>query len=835
MIILVIIYLYIQATRASDTGNSCVNTTNYPIPSDFYGNVLDPCEDGDCWTYCDHTMWHNMSTGGAIISQAHLDEEQAECIETACTHFYYARADIHILELCASVKCHATHHDILNSRNCSRHLADASDIYKYLEEKSQYLEDLTFYNRSIVEIQKNAFINSISDINTWETTMRNRLDDMLDGMTSIINVKDPEVELHKLETISATLTDLVGTSDDISNHLSGTIDGIHPIMEKLKREELHTAYQRTIARGLMLTKEYMDLIQKKLPIIMVYGTDVCIPLDTLLGNMTQECYICSYNGTCSYDLTSNYQCACDVGFHGDFCELEMRVCADGPCIHDGICQDEFDTFRCECTDDWIGTFCHIPVIDACDDMPCQHGGTCHSNNQTHRNYTCECLFGFVGNNCQTALQECPSINECTNGHCVFNNHRAACQCPIEPIYAQPFWTGDFCQHDQQECNYYQTGYDIGSILNGAPCNGHGECSMDYAANKMRCECDYEFRGARCEFRIQEPDVCAFDYNVLCEHGSCSHCSGWEGNCSCLCEPGWEGIQCHRDIDECLGNPCISEAPCTNLKNDYYCDCAAIPGKRGGKNCLATVDCTNAPCGGYDQFSSCNDDAPTISGIECTCKPGYVGERCEIDAHTCNERVCLNGGVCMDGFPHSFCNCPLGFSGSRCEKLPAFCASEPCGSNGKCITFADRYECRCFDGWDGPQCNHNIDDCAPNQCFRAKRCVDKVNAFECVCEPGWHGRLCNHMDSPCDSVTCYNHGVCIDTRNHEWTNSDFACACVNGYYGNYCRISRMSIWLWLCVSGVVLLTSAGIYLLLGRCYPTNTHHDEPRKKRTLMMA
>jgi len=95
-----------------------------------------------------------------------------------------------------------------------------------------------------------------------------------------------------------------------------------------------------------------------------------------------------------------------------------------------------------------------------------------------------------------------------------------------------------------------------------------------------------------------PDPCL---NGFCspEGGGClsSICTPPPGGgFVCNCDPGWTGIYCEIDIDECASNPCV-HGDCTDLVNAYSCSC--LPGWTG-TNCDTETpqayDCeTNNPC------------------------------------------------------------------------------------------------------------------------------------------------------------------------------------------------------------------------------------------------
>ena len=49
---------------------------------------------------------------------------------------------------------------------------------------------------------------------------------------------------------------------------------------------------------------------------------------------------------------------------------------------------------------------------------------------------------------------------------------------------------------------------------------------------------------------------------------CNHITG------CVCKPGWKGVNCTEDINECVEDfdVCGSEKVCKNLEGSFECDC-----------------------------------------------------------------------------------------------------------------------------------------------------------------------------------------------------------------------------------------------------------------------
>ncbi|XP_010792636.1 delta and Notch-like epidermal growth factor-related receptor [Notothenia coriiceps] len=183
-----------------------------------------------------------------------------------------------------------------------------------------------------------------------------------------------------------------------------------------------------------------------------------------------------------------------------------------------------------------------------------------------------------------------------------------------------------------------------------PCHNNGTC---YAQGPgplgFGCSCTAGFTGPTC---AQLVDFCALN---PCAHGVCRSVGN---SYRCLCVPGYHGLYCEEEYNECLSAPCQNYATCKDLVNAYECVCTT---QFEGRHCEIYKDpCLKMRC---QNGGRCESEGLNVS---CSCQPGYLGEKCEVDVNECESSPCHHGGTCVDQSNGFTCHCPPGWVGPSCE-------------------------------------------------------------------------------------------------------------------------------------------------------------------------
>ncbi|XP_072177932.1 slit homolog 2 protein-like [Diadema setosum] len=242
------------------------------------------------------------------------------------------------------------------------------------------------------------------------------------------------------------------------------------------------------------------------------------------------------------------------------------------------------------------------------------------------------------------------------------------------------------------------------------------------------------------------------------------------------------IMIRAKCDPCLSSPCENEGVClTDPIERYRCQC---PAGFKGLNCEAEInECDQRPCmnGGV-----CENLA---GGFRCDCATGFSGDMCEINVDDCRAHLCLNNGTCVDGINNYTCRCSQGYKGDYCEVDIDLChpSVDPCQNGGVCFDLGHFYRCECPPGHRGVNCTEGYEDCRTRTCQNEGVCEQDRNQFVCRCAQGYIGQFCEMnaniyiSDTPCN---CHNHGQCYESN----ITHSFECMCLPGFYGRKCEVS-----------------------------------------------
>ncbi|XP_071144268.1 uncharacterized protein [Mytilus edulis] len=170
---------------------------------------------------------------------------------------------------------------------------------------------------------------------------------------------------------------------------------------------------------------------------------------------------CLNNGECKVQKDS-YQCHCPVGFNGTECQ--ETPCSREPCFYNGKCTELGNLPTCACSDGYNGSRCEVTP---CHSSPCSNGGEC---TPTGSSFECSCPTGYFGKQCQgTPCHSSPCLNR---GTCKPTGSSFVCSCPIG-------YSGKQCEIRPQ-CPY-------GWKMNENKCYYFSSGSTNWYSAKSNCQ------------------------------------------------------------------------------------------------------------------------------------------------------------------------------------------------------------------------------------------------------------------------------------------------------------------------------------------------------------
>ena len=87
-----------------------------------------------------------------------------------------------------------------------------------------------------------------------------------------------------------------------------------------------------------------------------------------------DSFPCENRGVCN-EVNEGFQCACEPGWSGSTCGVDIDECASSPCENGGVCREKgMDSFHCSCAVGFRGTMCDRSAKPAKTSMSRSSGG-----------------------------------------------------------------------------------------------------------------------------------------------------------------------------------------------------------------------------------------------------------------------------------------------------------------------------------------------------------------------------------------------------------------------------------------------------------------------------
>ncbi|KAH9505773.1 hypothetical protein Btru_055750 [Bulinus truncatus] len=577
---------------------------------------------------------------------------------------------------------------------------------------------------------------------------------------------------------------------------------------------------------------------QKITIIQVQAEDDKGGSSNAITISTATCPNCHGHGDCDKSISRKtsgtyvvYACKCYPAYTGELCVENFNACTSNPCALGQNCTDLTPEQQGMNTTGYVCGPCpngfEVKGTKCIDINECSGNQTCQQKCiNTLGSYYCSCNSGYRRNTVNSKL--CDEINECEENtdDCsqVCDNSPGSFECKCFPGYymkngvcEKNMTNEDLCrtQNCSQIC-FVENGEArcdclVGYALDkdGIICRNIDECSLPKkpcsqvctdTPGKFFCSC---FAGFKLEDDRVSCTRCEISYYGIGCSKSCQ-CSG-HGSCDsvrgCVCDDGWDGVNCNTDIDECkqhLDNCTVGEI-CVNTMGGFSCDCPV--GYFRNKTCQDIDECSD------QTLKTCSvreDCANIIGSYVCNCKAGYARnitskecediDECVTQDHNCQE-VCIN-------VPGKFnCDCKYGYKLEEnrvsCKLVKDVCKDfEKLNCSQGCTVDLQQNKSYCFCG-DGYRLVHkevcqDIDECESsslNLCSYKAGCINKEPRYMCSCPPGSKldndGRTCINCTGDTWSINCSRSCSCSTGASR--CDKILGCICKTGYTGDHCEV------------------------------------------------
>ncbi|CAH8825520.1 unnamed protein product [Trichobilharzia szidati] len=492
--------------------------------------------------------------------------------------------------------------------------------------------------------------------------------------------------------------------------------------------------------------------------------NICYQNDSLCiqGNQSTPCSVMNstvckqrFNLDCSFGCVMNGSkpldvlCVCNpwsTQNNESSCvsvNLEIFKCPSG-CSGRGHCDPE--TKKCICYPGFTGESCEIES---------------------------RCPPGLTGTNCEYDIDECLSGKSGCEQRCI--NTYGSFRCACESGYI-------ISEEDPRKCKPSE-------CLSRCPI-GRGKCGQTGI-----CECLSGYEGKWCESDVDEcrlgthkcDHICINtpgSYLCECHSGyklnttnrkSCHavecnpRCVPNQGFCSddttCICRPGFTGLDCGEDINECQAGTHNCPQRCINTHGSFKCECFEGYEAQNNDGLICISKCSSR-C--ESNHGRCDRNG------KCVCRRGFTGPDCSEDINECEiiPKICVQG--CVNTYGSYYCTCDEGYhQDHRGGCLPNKCNPECVDGQGECLSNGT---CLCHAGFKGQSCETDIDECKEGKHNCQHECINVPGSFKCSCHSGY--KISTKDPSKCEPNSCPPH-CAIE-------NGECKCGCYPGYTGPGCK-------------------------------------------------
>ena len=339
---------------------------------------------------------------------------------------------------------------------------------------------------------------------------------------------------------------------------------------------------------------------------------------------------CGANTNC-INTPGSFRCECQPGFTGDAYAgcTDIDECATNAddCVTNAACTNTQGGFTCTCLDGYSGNgkvsctnineclsdsthTCDDVSFSVCKDKAPQIDGV---------KYLCECMLGYECN----AGTDVGGVTDCNGGQCNNTNECAdetdTCSDLADCIDKTP----------AQNALGYECVCKTGYFGDGFNCAAKTPCGQGQYVHNDPDATDQDYDCRTCLAMTAQPasnhyatscDPCPSGYESgpgaaactdIVDCGPCttvgnqSSCIDGTNDYTCICKtnrdgaPGWTGVNCETDVDECSQSPNPCEATgedCNNTLGDFACGCIPGTAPASGTAVLYSEDFENASIG-----------------------------------------------------------------------------------------------------------------------------------------------------------------------------------------------------------------------------------------------